>query len=172
MRPSSKQLLAGIKWSFETYAVPDIRSRLGLSAARSIDTLLDHLLERVDGEGEVLTEDNEEMRTLFRDLTGLLGPALGDGAGAELRSAVSALHEKLEKQYRPAGSYPHVESLTEENEDLKRTLVGLIQAVQGHRSALSAATHEEADRMIRAQLRSQLDREHQWIAPILGKRPY
>jgi peptidoglycan/xylan/chitin deacetylase (PgdA/CDA1 family) len=97
---------------------------------------------------------------------------MGDGAGAELRSAVSALHEKLEKQYRPAGSYPHVESLTEENEDLKRTLVGLIQAVQGHRSALSAATHEEADRMIRAQLRSQLDREHQWIAPILGKRPY
>lgn len=172
MRPSSKQLLAGIKWSFETYAVPDISSRLGKSAARSIDMLLDHLLERVDGEGEVLMEDNQEMRTLFRDLTGLLGPALGDGAGAELRSAVSELKKKLEKQYRPAESYPGVESLTEENEDLKRTLVGLIRAVQGDRSALSAATHEEADQMIRTQLRSQLDREHQWIAPILGKRPY
>jgi len=67
MRPSSKQLLAGIKWSFTTYAVPDISSRLGMSAARSIETLLDHLLELVV---EEISSLGYEVRRGEHDLAG------------------------------------------------------------------------------------------------------
>ena len=172
MRPSSRQLLAGIKWSFQTHVVPDVSSRLGRSAARSIDALLEHLLERVDTEGELLVEDNTEMRDLFSDLGSLLGPELGKGPDANLRDAVAQMNDSLQHQYRPPGSYPGIASLAEENEDLKRTLVELIKALRANRRALSASTYEEADRLIRAQLRGQLDREHRWIAPILGKSPY
>ena len=53
MRPSVKQVIAGIRWSFKTYAVPDLSSRLGQSTGRSIMVLLDHLHERVEVEGQL-----------------------------------------------------------------------------------------------------------------------
>jgi hypothetical protein len=172
MRPSSKQLIAGIRWSFETYAVPDLTSRLGQSAGRSILNLLDHLHVRVDVEGQLLMDDNQDMRSLFEELSVLLEPALENGAGPEVRGAAAEMKERVGKQYRPAGAYPTVDSLTEENEDLKRTLVKAIRALQEHKDGLPPDIYGEADQVTRAQLRRQLDREHRWIQPIMGRRPY
>ncbi len=172
MRPSSKQLIAGIKWSFETYAVPDLTSRLGQSAGRSIMNLLDHLHVRVDVEGQLLMEDNQDMRSLFEELSVLLEPTIENGAGPEIRGALAEMTEKLGKQYRAPGAYPTVDSLTEENEDLKRTLVRAIRALQEHKDGLPPDLYGKADQASRAQLRRQLDREHHWIQPIIGKRPY
>lgn len=172
MRPNATQIIAGIKWSFEAYVVPDLTSRLGLSAGRSIMNLLNHLEARVGMEGQLLAEDNRDMRSVFQQLSGLLDPAARDSAGPEVRAAIAEMNEKAGKQYRTADAYPTLDSLTEENEDLKRTLVQAIRAVEEHKEGLPADVYAQADQAIRAQLRRQLDRENQWIFPLVGKRPY
>ncbi|MBI4332431.1 MAG: hypothetical protein HY673_14255 [Chloroflexi bacterium] len=172
MRPSATEIIAGIKWSFETYIVPDLNEKLAQSTARSILCLLDHLQARVAMEGPLLVEDNQEMRELFQQLSQLLEPALRDGAAPDLATAVAEMKEKAVKEYRPSGTYPTVESLTEENEELKRTLVRVIQAVKGHAADLPADAYAQADEAIRGQLRRQLDRENAWISVLAGKRPF
>lgn len=172
MRPSSTQILAGIRWSFETFIVPELTSRLSQSAGRSIALLLDHLQARVETEGQLLTDDNADMRRLFTELADLLEPALREAASPQIQDAAAELREKARRQYRPAGAYPTIASLTEENEDMKRSLVEVIRALQGLRDGLLEDVHARADRAIRTQLRRQLDREHAWILPVAGMRPY
>lgn len=172
MRPNSTQIIAGIKWSFETYVVPDLTSRLGLSAGRSIMNLLDHLEARVGMEGQILVEDNRDMRSVFQQLSALLDPAALGGAAPEVRAAVAEMNEKAGKHYRADDEYPTLESLTQENEDLKRTLVTAIRAVEEHKEGLPTDVYAQADQSIRSLLRRQVDRENQWIFPLVGKRPY
>ncbi len=172
MRPSVKQVIAGIRWSFKTYAVPDLSSRLGQSKGRSIMVLLDHLHERVEVEGQLLMDDNEDMRSLFETLSNSLSPLFERGAGAEIKVVVTQMREIAGKQYRPFGTYPGVDSLTEENEELKRTVVDVYRVLQQHRDRVPEEMYLEAERAMRDQMRRQLDREHQWIEPVMGKRPY
>ncbi|MCC6381661.1 MAG: hypothetical protein IT304_04090 [Dehalococcoidia bacterium] len=172
MRPSSTQIVAGIKWSFDTYVVPDLTSRLGQSAGRSIALLLEHLQARLTSEGQLLSEDNEDMRGLFHALREQLAAVPEAARSPQLTAVLGELGEKAGRQYRPAGAYPTVDSLTEENEDLKRTVVRVIQVLAESRSLFPPDVFEKADSAVRAQVRRQLDRENQWIAPLAGKRPY
>ena len=172
MRPSVKQLIAGIRWSFKTYAVPDLSSRLGQSTGRSIMVLLDHLHERVEVEGQLLMDDNEDMRSLFETLSNFLSPLFEQGAGTEIQAALGRMREKAEKQFRAVGSSPGVDSLTEENEELKRTVVDVFRVLQQHKGSVPEEMYLKAERAMRDQMRRQLDREHQWIEPVMGKRPY
>ncbi len=172
MRPSATEIIAGIKWSFETYILPGLNEKLAESTARSILNLLEHLQVRVATEGPLLTDDNRDMRELFRLLSQLLEPALRNAAAPDLLTAVAEMKEKMNKEYRPSGAYPTAESLTEENEDMKRTLVRVIQAVKSLASDLPADIYAQVDEVIRAQLRRQLDRENQWISVLAEKKPF
>lgn len=172
MRPSATEIIAGIKWSFETYIVPGLNEKLAQSTARSILCLLEHLQARVATEGPLLMEDNREMRELFQQLSQLLESALRDGVTPDLESAVAEMKEEAAREFRPSGTYPTVESLTEENEGLKRTLVRAIRAIKGHAADLPEDAYAQADEAICTQLRRQLDRENTWISVLAEKRPF
>lgn len=172
MRPSATQIINGIKWSFETQIAPRLDDKQSQSTARSILSLLDHLYVRVASEGQLLSEDNQDKKALFRELLNVLEPTRAATVAAGLAAALTDMNEKLVKEYRTATAYPTVASLTEESEDLKRTLIRTIHALQTHKGDLPPRIYAQADQAIRDQLTRQLDRENALVLPFAGKRAY
>lgn len=155
MRPTSAQILRAVVTNLEELVLPQLQGPHARSAAANAVMLLEHVILRLESEGEALGADNGEKRNLLGSLDEV--PAsLHDGA----REVMQRLADTPE-----TGGYASIESLTEENERLKSILDDWLTAIH----AADDLAEEETRRLrapIRAQLRAQVDREARLVVPI------
>jgi len=159
VRPTSAQILRGVVANLEELIVPQLEGPHAQSAGANVVMLLEHVILRLESEGEALAADNGEKRALL----GLLGdvPAPLEGAAREVTRRLAGIPEN--------GPYVSVDALTDENERLKSVLDGWLSAVH----AASDVDEAESSRLcapIRTQLRAQVDREAAFVAPIALER--
>lgn len=113
MRPSARQLIEGIDWSLTQRVVPVTEDRWAASTLRSIHCLLQHLAARVEQEGQLLHDDNADLRSVLGEVRDLLAGVDG------WQRTCAAVAAALERPWREAGGYPTVDSLAAENDALR-----------------------------------------------------
>jgi hypothetical protein len=124
MRPSARQLIEGIDWSLQNRVAPVTEDKWAASTLRSTHCLLQHLAVRVDQEGQLLHEDNADLRTVL----GAVAARLTGAPWARERSAVEAA---LARAWREAGAYPTVASMSDENESMRGVVDDLVSVLHG-----------------------------------------
>ena len=121
MRPSARQLIEGIDWSIQQRVVTATEDKWAASTLRSVHCLLQHLAVRVEQEGELLHNDNSDLRDALSQTQTLLGTSVQWG---EVCAVVSA---ELKLSWRSPSDYPSVKSLTAENEALRAAVDQLVR---------------------------------------------
>jgi hypothetical protein len=124
MRPSARQLIEGIDWSLQNRVAPVTDDKWAASTLRSTHCLLQHLAARVDQEGQLLHDDNVDLRSVL----GAVAVRLVDAAWAPERSRVE---DALARAWRESGAYPTVATMNDENEFLRGVIDGLVVALHG-----------------------------------------
>jgi hypothetical protein len=165
MQPSSVQLLRAVVANLEELVIPQLEGDHARSAAECARMVVNHVILRLEGEGEVLGTDNAEKRLLLAGLATTL-EAGRTTAGADLAAMVRSELEAL-----PATmSYVSMDRLTMENDTLKEVLEQVIIAL--HEAAQALGRVEGMRSEIRAQLRAQLDRETSLVVPAMDRPPF
>lgn len=144
MNPSAQEILRSCVQNLEELVIPEVSSPHGKSALMCIRMLINHVILRLDNEGEALAADSHEKRALFSTLA----------ADGRLPPEIATETDTLCRQEEPG--YTSVASLTARNEAWKRLT----------EKALDQADTEMRAR-IRQQLMTQLERENAWCAPAL-----
>ena len=84
MRPRTDEILKSLFWTFEEYIAPEVTSAYAKSLVLTMNNLFRHVLLRVELEGDLLFEDNRDLRGVlaqipeFIDQQGDVGGALQD----------------------------------------------------------------------------------------------
>lgn len=168
MRPTTEELLTGIKDAIDNYILPDLSSPYPISIACTINALLLHLIRRVEKEGHLLAESNRDIRDTLEAALSTLQHSKHTSAIPELVRLEMDLREKLSKEYRARDEYTSVGSLTEENNDLRRTLIDLLKTVDAAREHLEADSLAELRGRITNCSKRQLDRELSLLSPMVS----
>lgn len=145
MNPSAQDILRGCVENLEELVAPELASPHAKSAMMCARMLINHVILRLDGEGEALATDCAEKRALFEQL-------LGEGA---LPSGVATAAKAMLAQDEPA--YTSIAALTERNDAWKRLV---------EQTTANLAPGETRKR-IRQQLLAQVGRENVWCGPAL-----
>ncbi len=161
MRPTSKELIDGIAWVLGTRVMPEVDDEWAQSSLRSVGCLLVHLSVRVAIEGQVLFEDNADLReTLGDSRECLLGVIAEPWPG--LRADIDAV---LSREWREPDTYPSVASLGEENLALKELVDRLIVALHDQGDVVEPKTRRQLFKTTRAYLGRYLERERPMFFP-------
>lgn len=164
MRPRTDEILKSLLWTFDEWIVPDVTTPYAKSLTLTMGNLLRHVILRVELEGDLLFEDNRDLRAVLGEVGGFIEglkpvPDGLSGTGAEIAAA-------LGQEYHGGDVYPSVARLVEEATALRWVLVHAIDALQGARDALSDdSAYLAARQAIRDYLGRQLDREGTMIEP-------
>lgn len=159
MRPSSREMLQSIEYSFETYVEPELEHPLATSAAAGIKNLLRHLSVRIEAEPELLYRDNHEKKSLCVELAAVLEAAQGTITNSTIVSLIKALNAASEKQYRKAEQFPTLALLADENVSLKAVVDEVIKVLHANRAAIPTTVYEQTSRLVHDQLSRQMERE-------------
>jgi hypothetical protein len=145
MRPYPDEILRSMRFSVDTYLLPNLTDKWALYVARSMKRMLVHLERRFDLEGDLLVEDS-------RDLQQLLA-RLGDGLPDELAGQLADLDAEYPREF------VRVATLAKDNEYLRDLLDRTI------RSLPAGVRHDQARADIRACLHRQMQRDVQLAEP-------
>jgi hypothetical protein len=155
VRPTSAQILRGVVANLEELIVPQLEGPHAQSAGANAVMLLEHVILRLESEGEALAADNGEKRALLGSLGDV--PAPLEDAAREVSRRLADTPE--------IGTYASIAALTEENEQLKSVLDDWLVAIHGA-PELDEAETDRFRAPIRTQLRAQVDREAAFVVPI------
>jgi hypothetical protein len=170
MRPTSEELLKGIKDAIDNHILPDLSSPYPMSIAGTVSVLLDHLILRVEKEGQLLAESNWDIRDTLEAALSTLQHSEQASAIPGLLRLERDIREKLSKEHRARDEYPSVRSLTEENNDLRETLIDLLQTVDAAKEHLEADSLTELRGRVTDCSKRQLDREFYLVYTMLEGR--
>lgn len=164
MRPRTDEILKSVLWTFDEWIVPDVTTPYAKSQTLTMGNLMRHVILRVELEGDLLFEDNRDLRDVLAR-SGEYIDGLEPGSDA-LRKAGSEITEALAKSFHGGDVYPSVARLIEEATALRWALSHAIETLQGVRDTLAGdAAYTQARQSIRDYLGRQLDREGQMIEP-------
>jgi hypothetical protein len=156
MRPTSPELISAIVESLERQVAPHVEDKWAASALRSATQLLNHLAVRVEREGGVLVEDNQDVRRVLEAVLPRLA-AHPDLAGPHA-VAQEALNE----------SEPNLQdraSLDARNESYQAAVEALLRHA-GVRAL------DELHQSLRGYLRRRLQRERALYFPVFTGPPF
>jgi hypothetical protein len=148
MRPNSRQLIESVDWALQNKVLPTVEDKWAASALRSSHCLLQHLAVRVDLEGQLLHDDNADLRSVLAEVADLLVTS-GGAQGAEVGAQVA---DGLEPLWREPGAYPTVASLSEENIALRELVDTVLLAATGGFAAADAQVRAALDAYVRRRL--------------------
>ena len=162
MRPTSRELIDGIIEVLDERVAAVVEDRWAASSLRSIRCLLVHLAARVCIEGQVLHDDNADLRAVLalaadRIDCSTAWPDLAE----EIRNA-------LDRAWRQPDAYPTVESLAEENLFLRALVDRLLQQLLVNRVAADTPADDDLVDLlaeVRAYVRRQIAREQPMFMP-------
>ncbi len=167
MRPRTDEILRSLLWTFDEWIEPETTTPFARSLALTMGNLMRHVILRVELEGDLLFEDNRELRQL---LARIAGYAQGEDRGlAALGDRISGA---LAARYWGGDVYPSVARLVEEATALRWALTDAIRELQARRARLGESQdYRDVRRDIRDYLGRQLDREGKMIEPaFVGER--
>jgi hypothetical protein len=141
MYPTADDSLAAIIETFERDIAPLVDDEYGSSLCLTVGQMLRSVRTRVALEGQVLDQDNHDLRALLTDLRGEVP--------ASLATAIDATTTLPADQYRP------LEELQSDAADLRRVLEACISAIPDRTSDTRAK--------IREYLTRHLERQQPWL---------
>ena len=157
MRPTSRELLESIRWALDEKVAPAVQDRWAASTLRSVRTLLDHLVVRVECEHELAAATHDDLRTVLTEARALLDDAASEpwsSLRAELDTALSDDAAPLETQ----------------SAQLLDLCDRLLRALRSHPAGIPAGTGEHVHSLLTAFLARQIERERPLFMPaFMGK---
>jgi hypothetical protein len=108
-----------MRYSVDTYLLPQINDKWALYVARSLKKMLVHLERRIESEGELLVEDSRELQALLIEIR--------DGGSTGLPADVAEHIAELEPAYER--EFVSVKDLSDDNEQLRELLDGIIRSL-------------------------------------------
>lgn len=165
MRPYPDEILRSMQFSLDTYVIPNVDDKWGSYVAKVMRRMLIHLERRWEFEGPLLVEDIDDLRGLFATLGDQLSALDGPAAGDEAARLVELLGRALDDSDEPITGYVSVRELTERNEQLRETLVQVIEGLDGLEEVAADGELETPRHEIRSYLRRQTDRDKQLAEP-------
>jgi hypothetical protein len=168
MQPTSADILRAVVANLEELVLPQLEGDHARSAGECARMLVNHVILRLEAEGEVLAVDNAEKRTvllgLARDLSAeRVTPDIADLAAA-IERGVAACPD--------VGEYRSVAALTAENDALKALMDVAVRRLHDARSELDESRAAALRAALRVQLRAQIDREASLVAPAMDRAPF
>ena len=160
IHPTCSEVLATIQTGFAEQVVPHLHDAEARSAAATIGHLLRHVALRIEGEGQVLTDDIARLRALLRQIEAWFAQA-GEAHGIILPADL------------PPGTYPSLALLGEQALALRGALVAAQDRLHSLSPVYAADPYYQALRQaIRDYIAAQLADEAKLIAPAFqGKGP-
>ncbi len=140
MRPSIKEVLAGMHYTMQQEVIPELSSPNAALQARGVARLLKYMMDGWDGFQPSLEEENHRARQLLKKVSIFL-------AKEPTRVGPEPVHEDL----AAAQEYPRGRTLESLNEENLRLRAGLCRALELLRSP--GPTHRKAENLKKAILR-------------------
>ena len=166
--PTAVDILRNIEATIIEKIEPSLSDLSGRSASATVRHLLRHVIERLQHEGELLTEDIEALR-------GVLAKARDyfQSLGAEQGGTHAAAIESVLRPRPGSASYPTLERLATEAGALRCCLYQTLEQLQALREQRRQDPPYVALRgAIRAYLITQIEHEERIIAPaFFGRGP-
>jgi len=158
--PTVIDLLRTIDGNLVSKVEPSVADMSARSAIATIRHILRHVRVRVEREGQILTDDIVELRSLLPTLEKDLRRQ-NEAEGVALASAIG---ESLRRVYRPKGSYPDLVSLAEEAHALRELLQAALQLlIRGE----SKRAQEPGYLALRSQVRSYITTQVERQSPLV-----
>ena len=165
MKPTAREIIESISWALDHRVEPQVEEKWAASSLRSIRCLLQHLAVRVEHEGQMLVEDNADLRDVLGQVVGNVG---GVGTWRDIHSEIEGL---LEREWRPPAAYPTVASLNEENEALQTGLDHVLVRLYRHGDGLDPATADALRAELDECLIRRVGREQPMFMPAFSENP-
>ena len=119
MRPSIKEMLAGMHHTMQQAVIPELSSPSAALQARGVARLLKYLVDGWDGFQPALEEENTRARQLLQEVSGFLESSHPQEVSGPAHESIAAALE------HPRGRT--LESLNEENLQLRAGLCGALE---------------------------------------------
>ncbi|MBI1179426.1 MAG: hypothetical protein GC201_02645 [Alphaproteobacteria bacterium] len=164
MRPRTDEILRSVLWTFDEWIVPEATTPFAKSLTLTMGNLLRHVTLRVELEGDLLFEDNRELRAVLGRVADYAERATVEQLA--LGDLCMHLNVVLGRTFWGGDVYPSVARLVEEAMALRGALSDALRVFLARRDVLrDDAGYQVLRREIRDYLGRQLQREGQMIEP-------
>lgn len=159
MRPTSRELLESIRWALDERVAPAVADPWAASTLRSVRTLLDHLMVRVECEHELAAAARDDLQGTLREVRALL-----DGSCSGVWSVLRAELDAALDADRAAPDPP--EAVREgEEPDLEDLCDRLLRALRREPEGIPERVGDELHARLKAFVARQLERERPLFLP-------
>lgn len=160
----TNDILKSISWTFDEYILPNVDEAYAKSLALTISNLLRYAKLRVEKEGPLLYEDNNDLRNLLGEIAEAIDGALSGFPLSGLKDYCHDIRSSLNKTYCPPKEYQNLDHLIEEALALRGTLTRVIKAlIDVEEKDAKDPNYARIREDIRKYLARQLHRESQSI---------
>jgi len=155
MLPSSERLLEAIRITLDTLIVPDLSAPQPIFSGRIIGALAEHLALRSKHENKTLVDSNEDMQATINAVIGRLKSVQVDPIQPEL---LKLEQEQIQAPKRDI--YCSYESLTDENNALRRISIELRKLVEKSKDTIGEKAYDETRKMLTGCSHRMLERDY------------
>lgn len=160
MRPTLDKMFKGMNYILANDILPELSSPSAMMQAMVLSHMLNLLGEIWEKTAQLpLIEENKGLRDVLLTASGTLKATRQDYEDETLGPLTRKIDAELQREYPSEGPYPSLQSLIEENCNLKENLVQTITALEEISQHYQSQAIDDVRKKIRAHLRRQLNWE-------------
>ena len=160
MRPTTDIILIGVINMLFSDILPELCSNYAKTQVVLLSVMMGQLSLMWENTSQFpLIEENEDLRDVLLAASKTLRATERDYRGETLDGLIPKIDTELQREYRSGEQYPLVQSLLEENSNLKETLVQTIVALDQISRNYKGQALDDIRKKIRVHLRKHLDRQ-------------
>jgi hypothetical protein len=168
VRPTTEEILKGIKFTLKEVIVPDLRSPWPRWMAEQIDYFIDHLVLRYQEEPQMLLDENRELREILSQAEGVFRTVGLVRSDAPLIGLADEIKEQLQDKPQEKVEYTPVPLMQEKNNRLKSKLCEAIKAIESAQEEREIPSLNEVREKIRTYMKKQVKREAPLMHSLFG----
>ena len=168
MRPTTEEILKGMKYTLKEVIVPDLRSSWPRWMAEQIDYFIDHLILRYREEPKMVLDENQELREILSQAGNVLRTVGLARSDTLLVSLADEIKEHLKDKLQEGAENNPIPLMQEENKRLKSKVCEAIIAIEKTQEEGLIPSLSVVREKIRFYIKRQVKRESPLMGSLFG----
>ncbi|MBA7648767.1 hypothetical protein ES703_56556 [subsurface metagenome] len=169
MRPTLDKMFEGINYALLNDIMPELSSSFAMTRVLILSLTINQISATWQNTAQFpLIEENKDLRDVLAAASRTLEATKQDYKNESLEGLTREIDAELQREYPSGEDYPVLQSLLEENCNLKEVLVNTITALEEINRDYKSQALDELRKKIRAHLRKHLNRQLSFQAQLGG----
>lgn len=169
MRPTFDKMFEGINYTLLNDIMPELSSSFAMTRVLILSLTINQISAIWQNTAQFpLIEENKDLRDVLAAASRTLKATKQDYKNESLEGLTREIDAELQREYPSGEDYPALQTLLEENCNLKEVLVNTITALEEISRDYKSQALDELRKKIRAHLRKHLNRQLSFQAQLSG----